>query len=170
MPGDPAVGHELEERDVDEPAGVVGVATIGIFACVLPGLAIYALFLASPAVVVLERQLPWMAAFQRSRELARGRFLENFVVYLATVYAPALIAAPFIVAASLLPGLAATIVTHLLTLSIETLMLVSYPVVYYHLRTVNEALDVERLATLVDAIGARVDAAPPAGEAVRAAP
>ncbi len=137
-------------------------ATIGIFACVLPGLAIYALFLASPAVVVLERQLPWMAAFQRSRELARGRLLENFVVYLATVYAPALVAAPFLIAASLLPGTAATIVTHLLTLGVETLMLVSYPIVYFHLRTVNEALDVERLTALVDAIGAR--------EAARAAP
>lgn len=130
-------------------------ATIGLLLCYLPGLAIYTLFFASPAVVVLERQLPWMAAFQRSRELLRGHFLETLVVYLAVLYAPAMVLAPVLIGASLLPGAAGTIVGFVVGAALGTLPLVAHPIVYYHLRTVNEALDVERLTALVDAIGAR---------------
>lgn len=130
-------------------------AMVGLVLCYLPGLAIYALFFASPTVVVLERKLSWMAAFQRSRELQRGRFLETLVVYLAVIYAPAMVLAPILLLSSLLPGASGTIVGFVSGAAIGTLALVAHPIVYFHHRTVNEALDVERLATLVDAIGAR---------------
>lgn len=140
------------------------ITFLATMACFVPGIVATVMFFAVVPAFLVER-LPWTTAFGRSRELVgwtsgSGRFFEVLVVYLVTAFAPALIVAPVLVAASLIPSeVAQILIGHLVTLSATVPAQAAAPLVYYHLRVVRESHDIERLARLVDELGERAPAA-----------
>lgn len=111
-------------------------------------------FVSGPAMV-LER-ISWVDAFARSRDLTAGYRWEVLALFLVTWLGPAFLIgmiAGFLEVA--VPSYwARAILAQLVGMVIGIVPLAAPTVVYYHLRVVKEAYDVERLAELVDRIGA----------------
>lgn len=138
------------------------VTTLGSLCCIAPGVIFWTWFFVAMPVLVIEGG-SWTAAFGRSRALVGGidpnrggRFWEALAVYLLAAFAPAMVLTPFVMGLSLVPSQAAqAIIGHLAMITFGVLPLAAPSVLYYHLRVVREAHDVDRLADLVDAIGAK---------------
>ncbi len=146
------------------------VTTLGTMCCFVPGMVFWTwFFVATPALVV--EDAPWASCFGRSRQLVGGidadrggRFWEVLAIYLLTAFAPGLVLAPVFMVLGLVPSVVAqTILQHLLAITVGMVSLVAMPVVYYHLRVGREAYDLERVADLVDAIGAMAPSDPADG-------
>jgi hypothetical protein len=145
------------------------ITTLGSMCCIAPGVIFWTWFMVVTPVLVLEGG-PWSAAFGRSRALvgginpARGgRFWEALAVYLLAAFAPAMVLTPLVMGLSLVPSPAAqALIGHFAMITLGVIPLTAPSVLYYHLRVVREAHDVDRLADLVDAIGATAPAPPKA--------
>lgn len=145
------------------------ITTLGSLCCIAPGVIFWTWFMVVIPVLALEGG-PWSAAFGRSRALvgginpARGgRFWEALAVYLLAAFAPAMVMTPLVMGLSLVPSPAAqAIIGHFAMITFGVIPLTAPSVLYYHLRVVREAHDVDRLADLVDAIGAAAPAPPKA--------
>lgn len=163
----PSLPRALREGVRRYPGMLLFMLTLGV----LQGLGVCTLYVASvlftvwffvagPALV-LERT-SWVDAFARSRDLTAGHRLEVLGLFLVTWVGPALLiggAAGFV--ELVVPSYwARAILAQLLGLVIGIVPLAAPTVVYYHLRVLKEAYDVERLAELVDRIG---EAPPPPG-------
>lgn len=137
------------------------ITTLGSMCCIAPGIIFWAWFFVAAPVLVIEGG-PWTAAFGRSRALVGGispatggRFWEALAVYLLSAFAPGMVLAPLLMGLSLVPSPAAqALIGHFATITLGVIPLTAPAVLYYHLRVVREAHDVDRLADLVDAIGA----------------
>lgn len=145
------------------------ITTLGSFCCIAPGVIFWTWFFVAMPVLVIEGG-SWTGAFGRSRALVggidparRGRFWEALAVYVLAAFAPAMVLTPFVLGLSAIPSPAAqAIIGHFAMITFGVLPLAAPSVLYYHLRVVREAHDVDRLADLVDAIGATsLEPAPP---------
>jgi hypothetical protein len=143
------------------PLLVLGVVVnlligFGALLLVVPGLMFLTWYFVSTPALLVENQ-SWTAAMARSKLLSAGHRWSilgfAFIVLLLSGMIAGLTEA--LLEAALSPGLGLILLLHAIQIVVTTLVVVAPVVYYFQLRVVKEALGVEELASLVDAIAAR---------------
>ena len=135
------------------------VFTVGILLLVVPGIMFFTWFYVAAPLMVIE-DLSVRDAMGRSRELSSGwRWsILGFLIVTTLLVAAVNGAIDAVLTAAVGDGLGSILVSYVFGVALSTISVVAPVVYYFQLRVVKEALDVESLSSLVDAIAARAGA------------
>jgi hypothetical protein len=129
---------------------------IGLMLFFIPGL-LFMVWYSVGAPALLVENLSWSQALARSKELTDGHRWQVFalIIIVSLLVGGVSVMVDGIAKAMLGTGIAASTIDYVVRVILGMVSIVTPVALYFHLRVVKEAFDVETLSSLVDAIAAK---------------